>query len=494
MGLQFIETALLEIPKHGYYYSKRHETERLQNSREAARVCQLLQEMVGEEQVEEQKRLQIMADIARVQASASYDEQAPEPSGWGDLSMFGDALSICCVPSGPSDEENESAEPGQKEEQKKQEDLDFSLFEPTLARLEPATAVRDQSDLDFSIFEPSDARIKPANSVRDESEQSSGYSPDFMKDVDFFGESHDLELERALFLSGLEVPRMVVSEESSVGSALTRPRKSETEIDIAVLRACYHEDFDVLRSEGRVRISTIRTYQGRLNGSVNGCTVIAPLLCIRHFQRYTGDYQDPGLLDSDILQVIDVETPALLPEVRTKLGLTKDALIIPADVHDILLERELLVQDQFVTVCGGNILNEAHLNELIAAITNAKAEFTGKKIAATVFFHEHVIAILKLERADGQVWYDLIDSLPSEYTLSRPVDSSGSLDEWKSEFIPYAVRIRCLDEEALRATLRWYACSKFHDENCEYIDMYAWVDDEPDFDPRVFQAFVWAEA
>jgi hypothetical protein len=45
MGLQFVETALLEIPKHGYYYSTRHETDRMQSPLEAVRVTQLLQEM-----------------------------------------------------------------------------------------------------------------------------------------------------------------------------------------------------------------------------------------------------------------------------------------------------------------------------------------------------------------------------------------------------------------------------------------------------------------
>jgi hypothetical protein len=49
MGLQFVETALLEIPKHGYYYSARHETDRMQSALEAVRVTQLLQEMQAQD-------------------------------------------------------------------------------------------------------------------------------------------------------------------------------------------------------------------------------------------------------------------------------------------------------------------------------------------------------------------------------------------------------------------------------------------------------------
>jgi hypothetical protein len=56
-----------------------------------------------------------------------------------------------------------------------------------------------------------------------------------------------------------------------------------------------------------------------------------------------------------------------------------------------------------------------------------------------------------------------------------------------------AARIRCLDDEALKATLRWYACSVFTPENAAYIDTYQWDEKLSDFDPRVFQAFIWTE-
>jgi len=57
-----------------------------------------------------------------------------------------------------------------------------------------------------------------------------------------------------------------------------------------------------------------------------------------------------------------------------------------------------------------------------------------------------------------------------------------------------AVRIRCFDAAALKATLQWYACSVFTNENARYIDTYQWDEKMADFDPRVFQAFLWTDA
>lgn len=49
IGMQFVEMALLEIPKHGYYQSSRHLVEKQESARDALRVSQLLQKMIQEE-------------------------------------------------------------------------------------------------------------------------------------------------------------------------------------------------------------------------------------------------------------------------------------------------------------------------------------------------------------------------------------------------------------------------------------------------------------
>lgn len=404
----------------------------------------------------------------------------------------------------------------------------------------------------------------------------------------------DIDLERALYLSGLEVMtdsrrrlgvmvssddeddethgskggderrddappiyfhsdgagESFLSDESSTIPAPTGAtrRQTSTGVSVQMLRGCYHEDFDALRSSSRIVISQIPTYQGRVTGSTNGCTVIAPLMCIHHFHNdekdpklsiVKGDFEpDPELSDQIIVEVIDEETPNILPAVRKNLGLQQDAFLIPSDAHESLMEQQYMCPEQFLTVCGGNILADEHMESLLDQLSKVGP----KKIGATLFFHEHVIAILQLRRSPTAVWFDIIDSLPHQATLKRKgeeedqlasLSSGGSVfgsqqvfpgskvsgnsssgvlsdDEWGDvdtsemqmqqflvDSIPSpqnAVRIRCLDREALKAALRWYACSVFTPENASYIDNYEWNENLPDFDPRVFQAFIWQEA
>jgi hypothetical protein len=142
------------------------------------------------------------------------------------------------------------------------------------------------------------------------------------------------------------------------------------------------------------------------------------------------------------------------------------------------------------------------------------------------------------KKKEDKVWFDVIDSLPHDDTLRRPgetaatsqccglgddgssrvlttgggdrdsaqrmssgdtMDELSSTDDWDDldmsmvDHIPPspAARIRCSDAEALKATLKWYACSVFTAENRAYIDTYQWDEYLSDFDPRVFQAFLW---
>lgn len=240
-------------------------------------------------------------------------------------------------------------------------------------------------------------------------------------------------------------------------------------------------------------------------------------------------------------------------------------------------------------VCGGNILEEQHLGLLIKELSTIRS----KKVAATFFFHQHVIAILQIRRpskakkGETVLWYDIIDSLPQTAFLQRihdnsntngsttvnsvdtqnnmngqPRDLLGNASDWmnrinhqwddlmdetrvirdalvseistgsnsggtrdtsnkqrrtnlprnntgstrrcniayssgrQQEMLnrPDAVRIRCYDTVSLKLALQWYACSVFTNENANYIDTYQWDEKLTDFDPRVFQAFLWTEA
>jgi len=230
--------------------------------------------------------------------------------------------------------------------------------------------------------------------------------------------------------------------------------------------------------------------------------------------------------------VIDEHAAAVLPDVRSKLNLEGDAFIIPSDVHDHLIEVGLLSTSQFVGVCGGNILDDKHLASfknslLLLGDERERERLKGRKVAATLFFHGHVVALHVVDGCqDGEARVELIDSLPDPETWVDPPEprpitrvSSDSMDcvderrdpsedgEWERpaeheleehELPQNAVRVRCMGVDHFDTLVRQYACSKFSEEEREFIDDTAWDDEnnysDSAFDPRIFQAFIWAEA
>jgi len=387
------------------------------------------------------------------------------------------------------------------------------------------------------------------------------------------------------------------------------------------------DDFHALRTAGRIRIYPLATSQGRVKGSVNGCTVIAPLIAITHLQNNKEemdgkdkgkdlnmlddmdwetttaesrssspsdieavDDDDIGVPDVVIEEIIDERAPSILPSIRSKLHLKGDALIIPSDVHDYFIDAGLLHQSQFVSVCGGNILDDNHLGSFLrtlvgndvdtsdaaAETSNDNVPVVSRQVAATLFFHEHVVCLHRLvvkrrkrslkddattaarskrmfrRKKDkckkeevievNEIWFDFIDSLPATRMLPRilsrnntisssslrsdeDIERAGSVDlvaggpgpplalrhnsssyaleeesrdalegadsSIDSGWTDRAVRIRCSDTESLTAMLRWYAYSKFNERDRSHISRCDWNDYATDFDPRVFQAFVW---
>ena len=405
-------------------------------------------------------------------------------------------------------------------------------------------------------------------------------------------------------------------------------RNERGHIDVQTISLIYKKDFlDMLQSKS-IEVSYVNTYQGRIHGSCNGCTVIAPLLALHHlcnekelsmrndilmqgkynsYNDYSSERTGNGSLAEEeksvvttatpssssismeqvmienqtIKAVIDIQAPIVLPKVRGGLGLHSDALIIPSDVHDFLMDCNMLKQNQFVDVCSGNILHDAHLAKFIETLGGFHAGDGGnsplkdseqaktqeksreKKLAATFFFHEHVISILMvtqeiytssmslssaasssdkkknkkksmrkkiLKRFGGgknkkdqqkqrqqsgnsnatstsdfdttvkeESWFEIIDSLPGTAMLglSPPYDNKRgrnieSSEDYGGAWIPRTARIRCYSMESLHAALRWYACSKFTPEDQKYINSYQWDHMNFEFDPRVFQAFIWS--
>jgi len=402
-------------------------------------------------------------------------------------------------------------------------------------------------------------------------------------------EQYESDLERALYLSGLEFQSSANQDDFGKYSAQKNLKKVETEeVGIDTVSLIYREDFEEMLKSGQVCLSFIETYQGRIPGSLNGCTVIAPLLAIHHLcdeqvlsersdilmkggqtgselttqQKRSEQYANPAedehsehsssaleALDKDTIRaVIDVQAPLVLPKVRVGLGLHDDALIIPSDVHDFLMNLNMLHQNQFVDVCTGNILDDLDLAKFIEAMAGVDTSkddkmVEEKKLAATFYFHEHVISILRKTRrtytsvrdiesknikakkpprralfkrrngkqkkqqervgrdiphyntiVDEETYFEIIDSLPGSTMLGKEYAKFyGQTDDDDSAWIPATARIRCCSMKSLHAALRWYACSKFTSEDKKFIDTYQWDHVNVDFDPRVFQGFIWSE-
>eukprot|EP00980_Cylindrotheca_fusiformis_P021740 scaffold8569_cov139-Cylindrotheca_fusiformis.AAC.10 len=603
-GLKFAETALLHIPKHGYFYSKKHEKERVQSTTDSIRVTHLLQQIIAEgpeSLAKECHKVERLNHLATVQFENlnGYDEERQKveqelylhgstsqsndvhhvrrisrarPSSEPDcmsstLLACGDSFSSLFCPSASS-----TAEATQAIKDELQGPSKRSVSFPEPGNAEGSTASRSDSfpesghvdDLSFPRTHvarnfPSERpsvdeskRFPPLTRFRQTSSGShapavprlSSRSNDQMPPPPpaHVRSQSDLDLDRALFLSGLKValqdekqrigipengedPSMELEldeREQSPGPAAPPGavrRQSSGAITTEMLTSFLQQDFLALKKKGRVRISQVSTYQGKHPASTNGCTIIAPVTCIHHFHN-ENSIPDPGLPDRVIEHILDEEIPSMLPTIRKNLGLHETAFLIPSDAHEALMNQELLSAEQFKNVLGGNILQEAHLRPLLDEL----ATVGEKKIAATFFFHEHVVTILQLRRGAGVVWFDIVDSLPHEETLCRGTDSSRSgrnidnasrisaddqfriaSDFSEGQDIPGvlleglpdnepAMRMRCLDVEALRVALQWYACSVFSAEDASYIDTYQWDENLADFDPRVFQAFVWSEA
>jgi len=274
--------------------------------------------------------------------------------------------------------------------------------------------------------------------------------------------------------------------------------------------------------EPQIVVEFLRTYQGRIDTSTNGCTVISPLCVIAHLHGIetltnaqnvilSSNKHPKNIENPDIERIIDQFCVPVLSQIREKFGLCKYALIIPSDVHDFLLDEriQLLRQKDFVGVCGGNIFDAAHLGCFLKLIChgheNSSMSDTSvksadrhellpndQKVGAALFYHEHVVSIVKCVHKPKspvddstkilpRITFDLIDSSP------RRINAKNDRNN-----VMAATRTRCMSINALEVLLRWYACSKLTEADRQYIDSNKWDDALCDFDPRVFQAFVWA--
>lgn len=296
----------------------------------------------------------------------------------------------------------------------------------------------------------------------------------------------------------------VVSPNSSCESTVVTeaPQVTSDTTSVKLLKSVYQEHYSSLRNQHQVHVRFLDTYQGRIPASTNGCTVIAPLMCINYFTStpeqnrsscfpmWDDELTNNGIPDQLVNEVIDDHAASILPIIRSKLKLHQDSFIVPSDVHDYLIEVGLLSSSQFVGVCGGNILNEQHLATFKSTLLlldddRERERLKGRKIGATLFFSEHVIALHRIENGTD-VFIELIDSLPNPETWMLGTHEYEDLPE-------NAVRVRCKAEH-FDTLLLQYALNKFSREERRFIDSTVWKNSYCESDPRVFQAFTWSEA
>ena len=269
-------------------------------------------------------------------------------------------------------------------------------------------------------------------------------------------------------------PSVAPPSGSNYGSGSTVPthKIKKWSLPIIELTQQYYAEWEKRKASKLGNVYMLETHQGKTKtrglDSTNGCTVIAPLIASAHITSLG------GVSDSTVEEVIDYQAPPILKDIRSRLGLSNGALIIPSDVHDYLFDKKIIEAESFIGVSGGNIMDEGHVKELLKCLN----ENGSAKAAAALFFHAHVVCITKMATSEGEVWYDLIDSLPRKEDANK--SASG-------------VRIRCKDADTLLACIKWYASHKFGPSDQEYIDKNEWDEDNCDFDPRVFQSFVWGD-
>ncbi|KAL3805146.1 hypothetical protein HJC23_003374 [Cyclotella cryptica] len=489
IGRRFALFSTASLPNHHYYTSPNHAQLRIKNQRDAEWVTRGLERIVQvmdrqelqRQREEEDKRRQREEEERRKalewQKKTRERLLAVRSARLGDLDSDDSALDMDSKLAKlnalfPKDGNHHALQVDNHQEVEIFDNTQLPLPQPVAPPLVEGT----MNDQDFALFYSTSAMQQL---------KSNGATPMFVNE--------ELPNYSDLFLDSLKTPSSPSLEDrfTSLPTAPSLPSRTP----VRELRRKYSDEFESLLSLKTIEIIKLATYQGRLSStprydSTNGCTVISPLIVATHIYpqhqhniinsfHKQATYKR-GISNMDINEIIDKRAPPILQTVRAKLGLDQHALIIPSDVHDYLVDEQILPQEKFVGVCGGNILNPGHWKTLMDMLLNGKEgdekiDPRKQKIGAALFFRDHVVSIIKIPLGNGASYFDLIDSLPTPM--------AGGM----------ASRTRCKDQSSLETLLQWYACSKFSDAHCDFIDANEWNDGMCDFDPRVFQGFIWAE-
>mmetsp|Transcript_19933 Transcript_19933/g.49615 ORF Transcript_19933/g.49615 Transcript_19933/m.49615 type:complete len:546 (+) Transcript_19933:125-1762(+) len=474
-GRRYSNFYIKGITKHDYYLSKNSEARRKQANRRVDDVLNKL-ELVSDwmdaeelekekkrkallkRQKEERERRQREIDQKRINDLQQRIQKQKQSSAIGASSNFEEsALAKLQRLSQPHEMQQPSQlqDPGQDGRKRQNKEwINSSVPVEPDGQLLSKIKLAPSADLPPPILPPSE------NGTKSQDYNSPPSYHSIIQNSSYFGPSMDASSKTQPKLRPTAPAyNQVVKQPKKV-----RPQKQLPIRKLVGHNAAIHQKY---RQEGKIQIAPLRTYQGRVNGSTNGCTVISACVVSKHMETHG------GVSDSQIQSVIDSECVPLLRAIRKKNGLGGASLIIPSDVHDYLVDHKLLFQHKFSGVAGGNMADSAHLGELLNLLRGEQGKTSHLKSAATLFFREHVISIVKFPRSATEAIYDMVDSMPT---------CSGR-----------ASRTRCHSIDALKVHLEYYCTSKFSETNIKYIERNRWDDVMADFDPRVFQAFVWAD-
>ena len=212
--------------------------------------------------------------------------------------------------------------------------------------------------------------------------------------------------------------------------------------------------FDDLTQGGKIEFSMLGSSQGRLflygdpnSDSTDGCSVISGLNISAQISSL--DIQEV-ITNETIVDIIDVQAPPILNEIRKKSKMIGN--IDWDTVQDYLLKKKILPENSWFQWFTGNILDKDFIKDkVISTLVKQNEDFPVCKLGVILYFKRHIISILQISGPNGDLYYDLIESLPK----------GGSGNQ--------GYRARSYGIEYLSTLLRWYAFSRYSDTDLEYI-------------------------
>ena len=371
IGRRFAYFSTVSLPSHDYYKSEKYGRERVDNQKDVVWVMGALERIVElmdkEEMVKEEERIMRLKD-----------EEEMKQIEWEK--RIKDRLLMKVDPT-------ESEECHDNDNDAGILDIDSKLAKLNALFPKEGEAVKLEDNQNLSDTQqnarttealslPLPPPVAPPETTMSSSDLALFYSDDATQQLKSNGSTPMFEEPPTydLFLNSLKTSSEII------GTISQHPVSP----NIPVRQQCtdINNYFTSLLNSNRIEIISLSTYQGRLSGihdSTNGCTVIAPLIVATHInpRHYTTNNKQYklGISNTEINEIIDRRSPPILRIVRGKLGLGKHALIVPSDVHDYLVDESVLPQENFVGVCGGNILDEGHRMALIDLLVNENNEF-----------------------------------------------------------------------------------------------------------------------